>query len=74
MFILSDAALYMSDFWVILVVALAYIINSYYFYYTKGRVFYAFLDYSDPTLSWLQTIAGLTGSILLLHIIISLIT
>ena len=59
---LTDSTLYISDFWLMPIIAAAYTINSYFFYDRFGWVLYFFINWSDPSTYWsiLLWIIGLT--------------
>ena len=46
--LLTDAPLYISDAWIMIVVTLAYVIVNYYFYHKTGSILYIFMDWSKP--------------------------
>ena len=50
---LMDAPIYISDFWIIIFVSMAYNFVNYYFYHKTGVTYYLFMNWSQPDQYWI---------------------
>lgn len=71
---LTDAPVYFSDAWILLVISIVYLPVNYYFYHNTGSVYYSFLNWSQPDQYWvtLVTSIGLTAFAILSHAILAI--
>lgn len=56
---LTDAPIYISDAWILVIVALSYNVTNYIYYHLTGETLYVFMDWSKPEYYWLIAVSAI---------------